>query len=170
MKPSSPYRPRVGDVLLADRIHSTRGKMTIEDEETRIVCVFLGTTIREEDPDVPDRLRKMGWTRNVVFEVTLQFGDGIQSWVHRLNYTSDQPREAALAAVRFAKRMLAEEQASVSEDDGDVELMSIIVRSMRLGEIDDEGTPTNGRGPAFVTWGVQSGESLDDLVDKIKNS
>lgn len=159
-------KPSVGDVLLTDSIKSHLGHLFADDPDTRLIAVFLGTVSKDDDPDVLGRLEKLGWSRHVVYEVTAQYGDGSLRWVHRLNYRHNSPREAALGAVRFARRMLQEEQ-EVSEA---VELLSITVRTMRLGEIAEDGRPYNGRGPAFVSWGVESEQSLDDLVTMIEEA
>lgn len=162
MNPSS-IKPKVGDVLLVQELESHKGKLSVE-EDARIVTLFLGTVEKGTDPDVPGRLKKLGWDRFVVYEVTAQFGDGEQRWVHRLNYIAASPKSAALDAVRFARLLEAEEQKSVST----TQLLSIIIRTMRLGMIDEKGKPHNGRGPAFVQWGAESGHTLDDLVKKIE--
>lgn len=163
-------KPKVGDVLLTDSIQSHKGHLFADDPETKLIAVFLGTIQKDLDPDVPGRLEKLGWSRSVVYEGTAQYGDGDNRWAHRLNFQADSPKGAALAAVRFARRMLQEERDAVEERKESVNLLALTVRTMRLGSIDDEGRPHNGRGPAFITWGAESGDTLDDLVQKIEEA
>lgn len=163
-------KPKVGDVLLTDSIDSHKGHLFADDPDTRLIAVFLGTVAKGDDPDVPGRLEKLGWSRHVVYEVTAQYGDGGNRWVHRLNYLADSPREAGLAAVRFARRMLDEERKAVEDNKESINVLALTVRTMRLGAIDDEGRPFNGRNAAFITWGAESKDTLDNLTEKIKEA
>ena len=163
-------KPRAGDVLLTDSVKSHKGHLFCDDPTSKLIVVFLGTLHEGMDPDVPGRLKKLGWSRSVVYEVTVQLGDGDNRWAHRLNFEANTPKEAGLASVRFARCILDEERGAVEEDKESINVLALTVRTMRLGEIDDEGRPHNGRGPAFITWGVDSGEDLDALVQKIEEA
>lgn len=163
-------KPKAGDVLLTDSIKAHTGHLFCDDPKAKLIAVFLGTVHEGMDPDVPGRLKKLGWDRSVVYEGTVQYGDGENRWAHRLNYQADSPKEAGLAAVRFARRMLQEERDAVEDRKESVNVLALTVRTMRLGVIDDEGRPHNGRGPAFITWGADSGDTLDDLVQKIEEA
>jgi hypothetical protein len=159
---------RAGEVLLAAQIDSNRGMLRVEDpDDARLVAIFLGTVAKGEDPHPVERLNKLGWTRSTVYEVTAQYGDGEQRWVHRLNFTAATPKEAGLAAVRFARQMRTHE--FVASEGRPISILALNVCTMRLGEIDAEGKPVNGRGPSFVRWADGKEETLDDFVFKMES-
>jgi hypothetical protein len=157
-------KPSVGDILLCNNVSSHKGTLYADDLDAKLVMVFLGTVADDNDPDVPDRMRRLGWARTVVYEVSLLFGKDDQFWHHRLNFEADTPKDAALAAIRFAEVMSREENKA---DEGS-ELKSLSICTMTLGKIGDDGVPHNGRGPAFVQWGNEAEESLDDLTKRIE--
>lgn len=147
-------------MLLSDAIKSHKGQLYADDPDTRLITVFLGTVAEGDDPDVPHRLEKLGWSRSVVFEVRVQLEFLDKRWVHSLNFMERSPKEAALAGIRFAQHIQPE----------DTKLLSINVRTMRLGPIGANGAPHNGRGPAFMSWGAESGTSIEELIERIKAS
>lgn len=170
MRPESknPSKPRPGAVILADRVESARASMYCDDPGDKLVVCFLGTVGPNDTVDAEVILEKLGWTRMWVYELSVQMReaeDPSQEWVHRINYRAGTPQDAGRAAIRCARLLVSEEEQN---RDALIELRALTVRPMRLGEIDREGRPHNGRGAVMIGWGSESGQSLEDLERKIE--
>jgi hypothetical protein len=111
-----------------------------------LVAIFLGAAPLGVEPDVPSFLRSLGWARTHVFELTLHLPD---EWTRQL-YTAETPQLAAEAAVRAAMRAPS--------------VLGLELRLMRLGPINPDGTPHNGRGPVFFRWSIDSGVPLEKVL------
>lgn len=157
-------------MILADRVESSRASLFCDEPDDKLVVCFLGTAGPGDEIDVENRLEKLGWTRMWIYEMSVQMReaeDHDQEWVHRLSYRAPTPKDAGVAAIRCARLLVSEEEQA---RDALIELRALQVRPMRVGEINPDGRPHNGRGAVIVGWGSESGQSLEDLERKIQES
>lgn len=144
---------RQGDVLRVPRIAGIEPKKGHD-----LVVLFLGACELGVDPDVPSYLRRIGFQRIHAFEATVHWCDVEtgESQASRHVFLADSPREALAAGVRLARRMT---------DPLPEALLGLSICLMRLGPVNEDGTPHNGRGQAFVRWSVDSGVALESLLE-----
>ena len=165
-----PLKIQPGDVL---RPHSL-GQVTAKPDHT-LVVLFLGACRKDQEPNVPEYLRSVGFQRSHVFKVTLYWrehlsnesGDASQAdYSSSLLAMHETPREAVEGAVRYARLMdeKARKDNTVGRDDG-VQLRGLTVALMRLGPIGGDGKPHNGRGRTFASWSAESGEPLEKILE-----
>jgi len=158
-------KPVLGDVLICQTVSSHKGTVCPEERDSSLVMVYLGTVPNDTDPDAPNRMRRLGWARTVVYEVLLEFGTNHEdeAWAYRWNYEADSPKDAALAALRYASAMCK----TVLMTDPSSRLLTLSVRAIRLGPIDDDGKPRHSEGVPFVEWSHDAG-SLDELKQQLE--
>ncbi len=160
----NPFSPALGDVLICPTVSSHKGTVRPEELNSSLVMIYLGTVVSDTDPDVTGRMRRLGWSRTVVYEVQLGFGTSDDdAWLHRWNYEAETPKEAALAAIRYARVVFGAALAA----DPESKLLSLVVRAVGLGSIDDNGKPLHAEGPAIVEWSHQAC-SFDALKEKVE--
>lgn len=159
-------KPTLGDILICQTVSSHKGTVYPEELDSSLVMVYLGTVANDTDPDASQRMRRLGWTRSIVYEVQLGFGPSDdEAWMHRWNYEADTPKEAALAAIRYARVVFG---AALSADP-DSKLLSVAVRAVELGPIDENGKPLHAEGPAIIEWNHEacSFDALKQRVDDL---
>lgn len=156
--------PLSGDILICQSVSSHKGAFSSDGADSQLVMVYLGTVPDDTDPDAASRLRKLGWARTVVYEVQLHFGSADEApWAHRWYYEADTPKDAALSAIRYAS-VIAK---TVAEADEESRLLTLEVRIVELGKIDEQGNPKQSGGPPLVEWGHNAG-SLEDLAKQVE--
>ena len=157
-------KPTLGDILICQTVSSHKGTVYPEELDSGLVMVYLGTVANDTDPDAADRMRRLGWSRTIVYEVQLGFGVSDEdAWLHRWNYEAETPKEAALAAIRYARVVFG---AALTADPEN-KLLSLAVRAVELGPIDDNGKPLHSEGPALVEWKYQAC-SFDALKERVE--
>jgi len=143
---------RPGDVVRLPRLgdaHPAPG--------SDLVAVFLGACRLDEEPDVPAFLRRLGWTRSHVFEVSYGIRHGpadVSRWTEV--FSAATPRDAAESAVRLCQAHAAEEPGSVLEHAE--------VRLLRVGPVTAAGGSGNVPGKVFVRWSRDTGAPFDSVL------
>jgi hypothetical protein len=144
--------PRQGDVYCVERLRSTAGDIRPK-EGHQLVVLFLGACEVGLEPDVPAFLERIGFRRSHVFETTfaIRQHEGIE--YETCVFTADSPAEAALSALRMAR----------GPEMRDCQLQGLAVRLRRLGPVDSDGNPHDGRGKVFASWTAESGRTLEEF-------
>lgn len=161
-----------GSVILNRKMTTQSGEVTAEPGQ-RLVSVFLGTAKDGDDPHPEDLMHNLGWRQMAMFETSVRV-----SIDH-----SDQPREdhewlltysclgavdAVEDAVRFANKMIKIEFEKGTIGTPAPYLNSIYVGTVKVGPIGKDGTPFNGRGPAFFGWTHNRGTPLEDHLQALR--
>jgi hypothetical protein len=164
-----PLALQPGDVV---RPH-TLGQVSAKPNHT-LVVLFLGACREDQEPNVPEYLRSVGFTRSHCFEVTLYWSEwdvgecapiNVEEYSSALLTTAETPREAVEGAVRYALAARARVEANRVDGRG-ILLRGLTVGLMRLGPIGPDGKPHNGRGRVFASWSAESGEPLEKILEQ----
>ena len=159
-----------GSVIVNRDITTQVGRLTAETG-TQLVSVFLGSVESGEDPEPERRLEDLGWRQMSMFEVTLILAisdkEADQIEVHH-SYSCLGAVDAVEAAVRFAKRMLVEDFELAQPGEKPAYLHTVVVRTMQVGPIAEDGSPFAGHGSAFFAWRYDRDITLDDHLDALR--
>lgn len=161
-----------GSVVLNRELTTQLGKVTAKDG-TQLVSVFLGAVKNGEDPEPAKRMESLGWRQMSMFECAVRIitpTDGLEpeerEW--RLAYSCLGAVDAVEAAIRFANKMVGDEFAEQDETADAPFISTITVGTIKLGPIGEDGTPFNGRGPAFFGWKYDRDVSLEAHLQELR--
>lgn len=155
-----------GSVVLCKELETQHGKVTAK-EGFSLVGVFLGSVKDGDDPEPARRMHDLGWRQMSFFEAAIRlvtkFDDGRpESEVEwRIVFACLGAVDAVEAAVRFANKLIADE-------GGRPYLNSLYVGTMKIGPIDENGVPFNGRGPAYFGWKDGQGINLAEQLEALR--
>jgi hypothetical protein len=155
-----------GSVVLCKEMHTQLGKVTAKDGH-ELVSVFLGSVPHGEDPEPARRMHDLGWRQMSFFEAAIRLtsdipDQGIQElneW--RIVYACLGAVDAVEAAARFANKLVA-------DGGGLPHISSLYVGTMKIGPIDENGVPFNGRGPAYFGWKKDQGVTLEQHIQALR--
>lgn len=156
-----------GSIVLNRQMTTQLGKLTAQPG-THLVSVFLGAVKDGDDPMPVDRMESLGWRQMAMFEcaVRVETDDTVREW--RLAFSCLGAVDAVEASVRFANKMVADEFNRAEPNTPAPHLSSLTVGTIKVGPVGADGTPFNGRGPAFFGWKHDRGVSLHDHLEALR--
>lgn len=156
-----------GSIILNREMTTQLGKLTAK-KGTQLVSVFLGAVKDGDDPMPNERMESMGWRQMAVFECSIRvvMGDDQRDW--RLAFSCLGVIDAVEAAIRFGNKMVADEFNRAEPNTPAPYLASLTVGTIKLGPIGEDGTPFNGRGPAFFGWKHDRGVTIEAHLDELR--
>ncbi len=161
-----------GTVLLSDTIHSQLGVVRALPG-SKAISVFLGTVPDGEDPEPARRMEALGWRQMMMFECCVSITTTDPEWhagrtnEHRVIYACLGAIDAVEAAIRFSKNMLEKEFNLQEPGTAPATIVGLSVSVWQAGPIADDGTPFDGRRPAFFGW-VPGTVSLEDHLTAMR--
>lgn len=156
-----------GDVVLNQEMTTQHGKITAEPT-FQLVSVFLGTVPHGEDPEPLERLHKLGYRQMTMFEAAIRLDEGGQERECRIVYSCLGAVDSVSAAKRFADKLVLDTFNDAEPGTPSPSIMSIFVGTMTIGPIGVDGTPFNGRGPAFFGWTKSSGVPFENHLQSLQ--
>ena len=161
-----------GSMILNRSMTTQAGKLTSKTG-SRLLSVFLGSVQDGDDPDPESRMHSLGWRQMAVFEASVRI-----SIVHSSTHTEDLDWrlvfsclgaiDAVEASLRFAYKLIADEIERSEPGTPAPFLNTLTVGTMQIGPIGEDGTPHNGRGPAFFGW-KHGDVSIDDHLETLRD-
>lgn len=159
--------PKKGDVILNREMTTQSGRLTAQKGH-QLVSVFLGSVPDGQDPDPLRRMHSLGFRQMTMFELSLKIQDHAEKREWRLVYCCLGAVDAVEAAQRFANKMMTDAFNNAPPESPAPVLLSMAVGTIQVGPIGPDGTPHNGRGPAFFSWAHGHGVSLDDHIQALR--
>ena len=161
-----------GSVILNREMTTQLGKLKAR-KGTQLMSVFLGSIKEGEEPCPEERMESMGWRQMAMFEcavlVCIDHEDReTEEFSWRLAFSCLGAIDAVEASVRFADKMIKDEFNRSPPGTPAPYLASLTVGTIKLGPISEDGTPFNGRGPAFFGWKHDRGVSLFDHLEELR--
>lgn len=162
-----------GDVILNRAMSTQLGKITAKKGH-RLMSVFLGSVPSDMEPDPEKRLYDLGYRQMAMFETAVRISIDhsearTEDFEWRLVFSELGAVDAVESAVRFAHKMIADELDRGEPGTPAPYLSSIYVGTIQIGPIAEDGTPHNGRGPAFFGWQLQEGGiTLDQHLETLR--
>lgn len=158
---------RKGDVVLNREMTTQSGKVTAGDG-FQLVSVFLGTVPQGQDPEPLERLHNLGYRQMTMFEAAIRLDEGGQEREWRIVYSCLGAVDSVSAAKRFADKLVLDAFNDAEPGTPAPSILSIFVGTMTIGPISADGTPHNGRGPAFFGWTSSSGVSFEKHIQSLQ--
>ena len=156
-----------GSVILTPELVTQAGQL-VAKKGHKLLAVFLGSVPDGHDPDPEGRLHDLGYRQMTYFEASAKIStaEGQREW--RLVFSCLGAVDAVEAAERFAYKCMRDEFDRQGSEDQAPILDSLFVGTIKVGPIDEDGKPYNGRGPAFFGWTRQEdGISLKDHIQAL---
>ncbi len=157
------HKKMMGTTVLNREMTTQHGMLTAK-KGMHLVSVFLGQVRDGDDPAPEKRMESMGWRQMAMYECSIHIST--RDW--RLAFACLGHVNAVEASVRFAKKMLTDEFNSAEPNTPAPYLASLTVGTIKLGPIGEDGTPFNGRGPAFFGWKHDRGISLEAHLEELR--
>lgn len=150
-----------GSVVLCNEMNTQHGKVNAK-EGHELVAVFLGSVEKGKDPEPARRMHDLGWRQMAFFEAAIRLGDDAGQEIEwRIVFACLGAVDAVEAAVRFSNKLIVDQ-------NGAAHLNSLYVGTMKIGPIDENGVPFNGRGPAYFGWKKEQGVTLEQHLQALR--
>lgn len=164
-----------GSIILNRHMTTQSGALTA-DPGTQLMSVFLGAVKDKVPPNPAERLESMGWRQMAMFECSIRIETDhperlepeVREW--RLIYSCLGAVDAVQAAQRCAGKLLLDEFNRGEPNTPAPYLASLYVGTMEVGPIAEDGTPFNGRGPAFFGWKHNQGPTLEEQIGLLQEA
>lgn len=157
-----------GSVVLSKMLMTQHGKITAKDGH-QLVSVFLGSVKEGDDPEPARRMHDLGWRQMAFFEAAIRLCSGPMSEVEwRIVYACLGAVDAVEAAVRFANKLIGDAVSEGPEGSPAPFINSLYVGTMKIGPIDENGVPFNGRGPAYFGWKKGQDVTLEEHLQALR--
>lgn len=163
-----------GEMILNRKLTTQKGDITAKPGH-RLVSIFLGSVADGTDPEPANRIHNLGWRQMAFFEMSIRICTDREAapredFEWRFTYSCLGAVDAVEAAVRFANKAVADQLDRDPPGTPAPYIDMIKVGTIKVGPIDEEGTPYNGRGPCFFGWKKNCGVTLDDHLGTLRDA